>query len=57
MARYVILAACVLAAITFITRSRRGERALKVIIGLMVLYVVLKLTGVIDLLRWERPGG
>lgn len=57
MARYVILAACVLAVVTFVTRSRRGRRALQVIAGLMLLYVVLKLTGVIDFLRWERPGG
>lgn len=57
MARYVILAACVLAVVTFVTRSRRGRRALQVIAGLMLLYVVLKLTGVIDFLRWERSGG
>lgn len=56
MLRLVILATCVLAAVTFFTRSPRGQRALSVILGLMILYVVLKLTGVIDALEPARSG-
>ena len=56
MLRLVILATCILAAITFFTRSARGQRALSVIVGLMILYVVLKLTGVIDAIEPARSG-
>ncbi len=56
MLRLVILATCILAAITFFTRSPRGQRALSVILGLMILYVVLKLTGVIDAIAPGRDG-
>ena len=56
MLRLVILATCILAAITFFTRSPRGQRALSVIVGLMILYVVLKLTGVIDAIEPARSG-
>ena len=56
MLRFVILAGCLLAAVTLFTRSRKGQRALAVLLALMLIYVVLKLTGLIDLLRPERPG-
>ena len=56
MRRLVILATCLLAAVTFFTRSPRGQRALSVIVGLMILYVVLKLSGVIDAIEPQRGG-
>ncbi len=56
MLRLVILATCLLAAVTFFTRSPRGQRALSVIVGLMILYVVLKLSGVIDAIEPQRGG-
>ncbi len=52
--RYIFLFVAVVAVIALFTRKPGPRRVLYVTIGLMVVYTVLKLTGVVDGMRPDR---
>ncbi len=54
MLRYIFLFVAVMAVIALFTRKTGPRRVLYVTVGLMVVYTVLKLTGVVDEFRPDR---
>jgi hypothetical protein len=56
MLRFVFLVLIALGVVALVTRAPLARRALYVLLGLMVLYTVLKLTGVIDAIAPSRTG-
>ncbi len=56
MLRFIGLAVIALALVAVVTRSRPLHRVLYVVFGLMVVYAVLKLAGVIDAIAPARDG-
>ena len=56
MLRYAIILFVALVMVALLSGNPRTRRALWVLAGLAVLYVVLKLTGVIDALAPDRSG-
>jgi len=56
MFRIVLLGMIVLFAVAYVTNARGLRRALVVVAGLLVVYAVLKMTGVIEALAPDRTG-
>lgn len=54
--RYVVVLAALTALVFFLTRSRRAQRVLQIILGVLALYAVLKMTGVIEAIAPSRDG-
>jgi hypothetical protein len=54
--RFVFLVLIALGLVAVVTRSPLARRTLWVLLGLMVLYAILKLTGVIEAIAPSRTG-
>jgi hypothetical protein len=56
MLRYIFALVLVLAIAALLTRGQAARRSLWVVVALVILYAVLKLTGVIEVLAPDRIG-
>jgi hypothetical protein len=54
--RYVLLVAAAIAVVGLVTGDRRAVRFFQAVVVLAVLYVVLKLTGVVEIIAPSRDG-
>ena len=57
MLRYLVAFVAAVALVALVTRAPAARRALVAILGLVLLYAVLKLTGVVDALAPEPDWG
>jgi hypothetical protein len=56
MLRFAVVLVVAIALVAIITRARGPRRLLFAVLGLMVLYTILKLTGAIDAMAPSRTG-